>query len=112
MTDQSTSAIRPGAAVKDTILGAAIEVLAVHGLNNWTVEEVANRSRCAKGLINYHYRTKRELLGLAPARSYRMQWNLNIQRQLTRSLALTLGYVGSTGVHLADISDDSDQVPP
>ena len=65
MTDQSTSAIRPEAAVKDTILGAAIEVLAVHGLNNWTVEEVANRSRCAKGLINYHYRTKRELLGLA-----------------------------------------------
>lgn len=51
--------------MKDTILGAAIEVLAIHGLNNWTVEEVANRSRCAKGLINYHYRTKRELLGLA-----------------------------------------------
>jgi hypothetical protein len=47
-----------------------------------------------------------------PARSYRMQWNLNIQRQLTRSLALTLGYVGTAGVHLADISDDSDQVPP
>jgi hypothetical protein len=47
-----------------------------------------------------------------PARSYRMQWNLNIQRQLTRNLALTLGYVGSGGVHLADISDDSDQVPP
>jgi AcrR family transcriptional regulator len=50
--------------MKDTILGAAIEVLAVDGLNNWTVEEVANRSRCAKGLINYHYRSKRELLGL------------------------------------------------
>src|ERR1041384_1107972 len=65
MPDQSTPAIRPEPAVKDTILGAAIEVLAVHGLNNWTVEEVANRSRCAKGLINYHYRTKRELLGLA-----------------------------------------------
>jgi AcrR family transcriptional regulator len=65
MTDQSIPVIQPGAAVKDTILGAAIEVLADQGLNNWTVEEVANRSHCAKGLINYHYRTKRELLGLA-----------------------------------------------
>ena len=50
--------------MKDTILGAAIEVLAIDGLNNWTVEEVANRSHCAKGLVNYHYRSKRELLGL------------------------------------------------
>jgi AcrR family transcriptional regulator len=48
--------------MKETILGAAIEVIAVHGLNNWTVEEVANRAHCAKGLINYHYRSKQALL--------------------------------------------------
>jgi AcrR family transcriptional regulator len=48
--------------MKEAILGAAIEVVALHGLNNWTVEEVANRARCAKGLINYHYRSKQELL--------------------------------------------------
>lgn len=48
--------------MKDAILGAAIEVLALHGLNNWTVEEVANRAHCAKGLVNYHYRSKQELL--------------------------------------------------
>jgi AcrR family transcriptional regulator len=48
--------------MKDAILGAAIEVVALHGLNNWTVEEVANRARCAKGLVNYHYRSKRDLL--------------------------------------------------
>ena len=48
--------------MKDSILGAAIEVIALHGLNNWTVEEVANRSHCAKGLVNYHYRSKLELL--------------------------------------------------
>lgn len=48
--------------MKDTILGAAIEVIALHGLNNWTVEEVANRAHCAKGLVNYHYRSKHELL--------------------------------------------------
>lgn len=48
--------------MKDAILSAAIDVVAIHGLNNWTVEEVANRARCAKGLVNYHYRSKQDLL--------------------------------------------------
>jgi len=51
--------------MKETILAAAIDVIAQHGLANWTVEEVANKSQCAKGLINYHYRSKQELLLLA-----------------------------------------------
>jgi AcrR family transcriptional regulator len=48
--------------MKDAILTAAIDVIALHGLNNWTVEEVANRAHCAKGLVNYHYRSKQDLL--------------------------------------------------
>lgn len=51
--------------MKTVILAAAIDVLALHGLNNWTVEEVANRAHCAKGLVNYHYRSKAELLATA-----------------------------------------------
>jgi len=47
-----------------------------------------------------------------PPRSYKMQWNFNIQRQLTKGMALTVGYVGSTGVHLAHTVHDTDQVPP
>jgi hypothetical protein len=47
-----------------------------------------------------------------PSRIYRMQWNLNIQRQLTRSVALTLGYAGSSAVHLAHPIEDADVVPP
>jgi hypothetical protein len=47
-----------------------------------------------------------------PSPSYKAQWNFNIQRQLTRTLALTAGYVGSVGVHLAHTVDDTDQVPP
>jgi hypothetical protein len=47
-----------------------------------------------------------------PSRSYRTQWNLNIQRQLTGNLALTVGYVGSAGTHLAHQLEDTDQVPP
>jgi TetR/AcrR family transcriptional repressor of bet genes len=51
--------------MKDAILSAAIDVISLHGLNNWTVEEVANRAHCAKGLVNYHYRSKQDLLTLA-----------------------------------------------
>src|SRR6185436_8871838 len=46
-----------------------------------------------------------------PKRSYRMQWNLNIQRQLTRTIALTVGYSGSQGVHLAHQNEDVNVVP-
>ena len=48
---------------------------------------------------------------LNPARAYRMQWNLNIQRQLTRSIALTLGYSGSSGVHIIHQEEDTNEVP-
>ncbi len=47
-----------------------------------------------------------------PSRSYKAQWNLNIQRQISRSAALTVGYVGSVGVHLTHTIYDNDQVSP
>lgn len=34
-----------------------------------------------------------------PHRNYVMEWNLTVQRQLTQSLALMLGYTGSRGLH-------------
>ena len=46
-----------------------------------------------------------------PSRSYRMQWNMNIQRQLTRTIALTVGYSGSQGVHLVHQNEDVNVVP-
>jgi AcrR family transcriptional regulator len=51
--------------MKDSILAATIAVLADEGLNGWTVEEVAERAHCAKGLVNYHYRSKQFLLARA-----------------------------------------------
>jgi AcrR family transcriptional regulator len=51
--------------MKDAILAATVAVLADEGLNNWTVEEVAERAHCAKGLVNYHYRSKQFLLARA-----------------------------------------------
>ncbi len=44
----------------------------------------------------------------APHRSYVMQWNLSVQRQLTSDTTLTLGYVGSHGVHLMMRGDDGN----
>jgi hypothetical protein len=34
-----------------------------------------------------------------PHRNYVMEWNLNVQRQLSESISVMLGYTGSRGVH-------------
>jgi len=46
-----------------------------------------------------------------PGRTYKAQWNFNVQRQLTGSTALTVGYVGASGVRLVRPIEDIDQVP-
>jgi len=47
-----------------------------------------------------------------PKRNYVMQWNLDIQHQITPSLTAMIGYVGSHGVHQPFRVDDSDLVIP
>ncbi|MFN0177882.1 MAG: TetR/AcrR family transcriptional regulator [Gemmatimonadales bacterium] len=47
---------------KQEILAASIAVIVEGGLPNWTVEAVAIRAGCAKGLVLYHYQSKRRLL--------------------------------------------------
>jgi hypothetical protein len=47
-----------------------------------------------------------------PHRSYDMQWNLNIQRELVKNLTVMAGYVGSRGVHEPFRVDDGDIVLP
>jgi AcrR family transcriptional regulator len=48
--------------MKSEILAAAKSVLVKKGLAAWTIEDVAREARCAKGLVNYHYKTKANLL--------------------------------------------------
>lgn len=48
--------------MKTEILGAAKSVLIRKGLAAWTIEDVAREAHCAKGLVNYHYKTKANLL--------------------------------------------------
>jgi len=47
-----------------------------------------------------------------PHRSYVMQWNFNIQRELVHNLTAMVGYVGSRGVHEPFRVDDADIVLP
>jgi Carboxypeptidase regulatory-like domain/TonB dependent receptor-like, beta-barrel len=45
-------------------------------------------------------------------RNYVMQWNFNIQQQLTPSVTALIGYVGSHGVHMPLRIDEIDMVQP
>jgi Carboxypeptidase regulatory-like domain/TonB dependent receptor/TonB-dependent Receptor Plug Domain len=48
----------------------------------------------------------------SPKRSYVMQWNLSMARQLSSDLVATIGYVGSRGVHQPFRIDNIDMVLP
>ncbi|MBV8475961.1 MAG: TonB-dependent receptor [Acidobacteria bacterium] len=47
-----------------------------------------------------------------PKRNYVMQWNLNLQQQITPSLAGMIAYVGSRGIHQPFRVDEADLVLP
>ena len=47
-----------------------------------------------------------------PPQAYKLQWNLNVERQITRGLSIAAGYVGSRGVHLPLRYGDLNLVPP
>ena len=47
-----------------------------------------------------------------PHRSYVMQWNLNVQQQITPTLTTMIGFVGSRGTHLPFFLDDGDLALP
>lgn len=47
-----------------------------------------------------------------PKRNYVMQWNLDLQHQITPSLSISAGYVGTRGVHQPTKSTEVDIVEP
>lgn len=47
-----------------------------------------------------------------PPRNYVMNWNLTLQRQLSRNLTAMIGYVGNRGVHMLNREDDANTVLP
>lgn len=60
--------------LKDAVLEQSVEVVVRDGLAGWTLDEVAGRARCAKGLVLYHYRSKADLLGLTAGQIERVRW--------------------------------------
>ena len=55
----------PGSIANDVrakIIAAAAHVVRQRGLTDWTVESVAKRAGCAKGLVLYHFGTKAAVL--------------------------------------------------
>ena len=47
-----------------------------------------------------------------PHRNYVMQWGFNVQRNVTKDLSVTIGYVGSRGIHQPFRTDDLNLVLP
>jgi hypothetical protein len=47
-----------------------------------------------------------------PKRNYVMQWNFNVQNQITPSTTLMVGYVGARGIHMRFQADDNNMVYP
>jgi Carboxypeptidase regulatory-like domain/TonB dependent receptor len=47
-----------------------------------------------------------------PKRNYVIQWNLSVARELSSTMALTVGYVGSRGIHMPYRVDNIDMAIP
>ncbi|HTC63060.1 MAG TPA: TonB-dependent receptor [Candidatus Saccharimonadales bacterium] len=47
-----------------------------------------------------------------PKRNYVMQFNFNVQRQITPNTTLMVGYVGARGIHMRFQADDNNMVYP
>ena len=52
-----------------------------------------------------------DFFGQNPPRSYKLQWNLDVQRQITSGMSVTLGYVGARGDHLPLHYNDINRGP-
>ncbi|MEO8031842.1 MAG: TetR family transcriptional regulator [Gemmatimonadota bacterium] len=53
--------------MKLPIVDHAKSLLVEQGLSNWTIDRVATRANCAKGLVTYHHGTRNALLGAVAA---------------------------------------------
>lgn len=64
------------------------------------------------GLLNPLKHFEQQYVEAKPKRNYVMQWNFNVQREVTPSLSATVGYIGSRGIHQPFRSDDANIVLP
>jgi hypothetical protein len=64
------------------------------------------------GLTNFPANTLRSTYVEHTKRDYVIQWNFNVQQQITPSVAAMVAYVGSRGVHQPFKADETDLVVP
>jgi len=81
------------------IIDAAADILVSGGLTDWTVERVARRAGCAKGLVHYHHSSKSELLA-------RVAERIAQRRHKRRLDALAVGGPPSIDRLWIDLSDE------
>jgi hypothetical protein len=62
--------------------------------------------------VNFGNSAGARYIDRSPKRSFASNWNLNVQHELSRKVALMLGYVGSRTIHNAFTVDDANQVVP
>jgi Carboxypeptidase regulatory-like domain/TonB-dependent Receptor Plug Domain/TonB dependent receptor len=89
----------------------------IHGNSNFTTEPgFASPFEAGEGGVQLTNSASSKLsastIETNPHRNYVMQWNLNVQRQLTTDLSLTVGYVGARGIHLLQRGDDGNMTKP
>jgi hypothetical protein len=82
----------------------------IHGTGNWdTTPGVWGAGAGGTQLTNFvGSKLAESTIEGAPHRSYVQEWNLTLQRQITSDMSLTVGYVGSHGVHLMMRGDDGN----
>jgi AcrR family transcriptional regulator len=75
---------KPGTPLRDAIISSTIQLLGNRGLTGCSIENVSRAAECAKGLVNYHFGSKRRLLD-----SVALQ--LRDRRSQSRSASLSAG---------------------
>jgi AcrR family transcriptional regulator len=110
------------------IIEAATDALCADGLHALTLDDVARRAGCAKGLVNYHFGTKQHLLDLAadrvradraaarlealdhpPAEALDRLWEVLVNEVASGRFRLWLGLVASPDTARAARHSDADR---
>jgi outer membrane receptor protein involved in Fe transport len=89
------------------------------GTNTFPSKSFYNSAESADGIFSLYNKLATDQSRLSatfidphPHRNYVMQWNMNVQRQITTNLAALVGFVGSHGVHQQFRVDDANMTLP
>ncbi len=73
--------------MRDNILDASVQILTAAGLEGWSLQRVATRAECAKGLVIHYFGTKASLLIASGDRLATLRAQRRLQAVGTRGTA-------------------------